>query len=314
MATETVITREAPEIEAYKVGLMQQAKALTSAPPTGGLPAITSQGQTTQGTQALTAASQGVGAFSPYLQAGATTMGAALPAYTAGQGLIGQAQATYGTGMGAPTQAQLDAYMNPYQQAIQAEIDRSYNMQQNQLAAQQAQAGVFGGSRAAIQQAELNRNRAQALAQSQAQNFLQAQQAAQGELNRALQAAQGLGNLGSIQGNLAQGIGQLGLGQASLSELGSKVSQSEIGQLAQLAEQDRAIKQQAAEAQRATDLQTVYEPYQRLGFYSDILRGAPTSQQTISTASAPQPGLLNQLLGAGIGGLGLYGAAQKAFG
>ena len=32
--TQTVIQREAPEIEAYKLGLMEQAKALAGAPPT----------------------------------------------------------------------------------------------------------------------------------------------------------------------------------------------------------------------------------------------------------------------------------------
>jgi len=320
MATETqeVIQREAPEIEAYKIGLMEQAKALTSAPPTGGLPSVTAEGMTQAGQDALSAAQSGLGAYQPYLTAGATTMGAALPAYQAGMGLIGQAAGTYGAGMGAPTQAQMQAYMNPYQQAIQDEINRAYDIQATQAASQAVgQPGgpsAFGGSRAEIAQREINRNRAQALAQSQAQNFLQAQQASQQELNRALQAAQGIGQLGGVQAGLAQGIGQLGLGQASLSELGSKIAQSEIGQLAQLGEQERQILQQQAEAQRATDLQTIYEPYQRLGFYSDILRGAPSTQQTISTASAPQPGFLNQLLGAGIGGLSLYGAANKAFG
>ena len=81
MAVEEVITREAPDIEAYKIGLMEQAKALTSAPPTGGLPGITSQGMTQAGQDALTAAQTGLGAYQPYLQAGSTTMGAALPTF-----------------------------------------------------------------------------------------------------------------------------------------------------------------------------------------------------------------------------------------
>ena len=36
--TQEVITRESPDIEAYKLGLMEQAKQLASAPPVGGLP------------------------------------------------------------------------------------------------------------------------------------------------------------------------------------------------------------------------------------------------------------------------------------
>ena len=69
MATETVITREAPEIEAYKLGLMEQAKALTSAPPIGGQPAITSQGMTQAQQDALNAASTGLGGYQSYLTA-----------------------------------------------------------------------------------------------------------------------------------------------------------------------------------------------------------------------------------------------------
>ena len=40
MTTQTVIQREAPDIEALKIGLMEQAKSLTGAEPTGGLPNI----------------------------------------------------------------------------------------------------------------------------------------------------------------------------------------------------------------------------------------------------------------------------------
>ena len=57
----------------------------------------------------------------------------------------------------------------------------------------------------------------------------------------------------------------------------------------------------------------IFEPYQRLGFYSDILRGAPSTQSTITQSASPNPSILNQMLGAGIGGLSLYGAAGKAF-
>jgi hypothetical protein len=55
-------------------------------------------------------------------------------------------------------------------------------------------------------------------------------------------------------------------------------------------------------------MQNIYEPYKRLGFYSDILQGVPSSQSTLTTQSVPSPGVLNQLLGAGIAGAGLYGA------
>jgi len=288
MATETqeIIQRESPDIEAYKLGLMEQAKQLTSAPPTGGLPGITSQGMTSAQQQALSAAQSGLSGYMPYLQSGQATMNMAGGQYLAGTG--------------APSAAQMQQYMNPYQQAVQAEIQRAYAPQFQQVAGQAVGAGAFGGGRAAIQQAEVGRNMADAMAKAQAQNFLQAQQAAQNEMQRSLAAGQGLS--------------QLGMQQAGLGELQSRLGQSGIAQLAQLGEQERNILQSQDEAARQTQMQQIYEPYQRLGFLSDIYKGAPSSQMTTSIQAAPQPGLLNQLLGAGIGGLSLYGAAQKAFG
>ena len=176
MSKQTIIQKESPEIEAYKLGLLQQAKNLVDAPPVGGLPDITSQGMTTAQTDALAAAEQGLGAFQPYLDTGQATLAAGQTALTGA--------------MGAPTQAQLDAYMNPYQQAIGDEITRAFDMQRSQAAQQAAAQGAFGGGRAAIQQAEIGRNEAAALAKAQADNFLQAQAAAQAELDRNLAAGQ----------------------------------------------------------------------------------------------------------------------------
>lgn len=282
MATETIIQKESPAIEAYKLGLMEQAKNLVDAPPVGGLPAITSQGMTTAQTDALTAAEQGLGAFQPYLDTGQATLAAGQTALTGA--------------MGAPTQAQLDAYMNPYQQAIGDEITRAFDMQRAQAAQQAAAQGAFGGGRAAIQQAEIGRNEAAALAKAQADNFLQAQAAAQAELDRNLATGQALGSLG-VQ-------------QAGIGELATRLGIADTQNVFQLGEAERAILQAQDEAARQTEMQDIYEPYQRLGFYSDILSGAPTSQQQITMTSAANPSLLNQIVGGATSALGLYGAGK----
>ncbi len=282
MATETIIQKESPAIEAYKLGLMEQAKNLVDAPPVGGLPAITSQGMTTAQTDALTAAEQGLGAFQPYLDTGQATLAAGQTALTGA--------------MGAPTQAQLDAYMNPYQQAIGDEITRAFDMQRAQAAQQAAAQGAFGGGRAAIQQAEIGRNEAAALAKAQADNFLQAQAAAQAELDRNLATGQALGSLG-VQ-------------QAGIGELATRLGIADTQNVFQLGEAERAILQAQDEAARQTEMQDIYEPYQRLGFYSDILAGAPTSQQQITMSSAANPSLLNQIVGGATSALGLYGAGK----
>jgi len=311
MATETqeIIQREAPGIEAYKIGLMEQAKSLTSAPPVGGLPAIQSQGIDPLQTQAANLATQGVGSYQPFLTSAQSAFASGIGSLTGTQPQAQQMLA--GSAMGyQPGMEQ--AFMNPYQQAVANEINRAYNIQQAQLGQKQAQAGAFGGSRAAIEQSELNRNRADALARAQAENFLQAQQAAMNtfeqQQQRQQRAGAGIGELGIGQ---AGALGQLGVQQAALGELGSNLGRADIQTLSTLGEQQRQIDQQALEAQRQTQLQQIYEPYQRLSFYSDILRGAPSSQQTLSVSSSPNPSVLNQVVGAGVAGLGMYGAAKN---
>ena len=59
------------------------------------------------------------------------------------------------------------------------------------------------------------------------------------------------------------------------------------------------------EAARATTLAEQKEPFERVAFASDILRGVPSSQITYS--QSPSPSLLQQVAGLGIAGLGAYG-------
>ena len=274
MATETQIqiVREDPAIEAYKLGLLESAKKLADQPIT--LP--TQQVAAMSGLQdeAIKEATAGIGAYKPYLtEAGYT---------------LGDAQA-------ALDPSGIAQFMNPYQRAVQAEIDRSFDIQlanaRQQAVGQPGGPSAFGGSRAAIQEAEIGRNRAAALAQAQAQNFLQAQQA---------------------QARQAEALGTLGLRQASLGELGQQVGQREQGFLFDLGQRQQAQQQAEIEAKRQSDLAQLYEPYQRYGFLSDIYKGAPTSQQSIASATAPNVSPAQQFLGLGIAGLSAAAGAQKA--
>ena len=274
MTTETQvqIVREDPAIEAYKLGLLESAKGLADKPIT--LP--TQQIAAMSGLQdaAIQEATAGIGAYQPFLTEAGYTLGDAQAALDPGG--IGQ-------------------FMNPYQTAIQDEINRSYDIQAAQSGLQAVgQPGgpsAFGGSRAAIQQAEIGRNRAQALAQSQAQNFLQAQQA---------------------QGRQAEALGTLGLRQASLGELTQQAGQREQGFLFDLGQKQQGQQQAEIEAKRQSDLAQLYEPYQRYGFLSDIYKGAPTSQQTLTSSTAPNVSPAQQYLGLGIAGLSAAAGASKA--
>ena len=303
-----------PEKQAYYLGLLDQVKGLTGQPPTGGLPDVKAAGLTDTQQQAINLAKSGIGNFLPYLQAGSTTMGSAIPAFQGGLSLVGQGAAQYGAGTGAPTQAMLDQYMNPYQQAVQDEINRTFDIQQAQAGSRAAGRpggpSAYGGSRAAIEQTEIDRNRASALARSQAANFAQAQKAAQNELQRSLIAAQGLGRLGATQGALAQGIGGLGVQQAGIGQLLSGLTSGPIGQLAGLGAGEQKTDQAQLTADYQTQMANIFEPYKRLGFYSDILQGVPSGQSVVQTQSTPSPSTLNQLIGAGTSLVGAYGAGK----
>jgi hypothetical protein len=147
------------------------------------------------------------------------------------------------------------------------------------------------------------------LAQAQAQNFLQAQQASERERARQLQAAQGIGALG-LQG--ASTLGQLGVQRAGIGELAQQSALRDIQTQFQLGKQQQLQQQAELEAKRKSDMAQLYEPYQRLGFLSDIYRGAPISQQTISQVQRPDVSPAQQLFGLGVAGLSAYGGAKQA--
>ena len=60
--------------------------------------------------------------------------------------------------------------------------------------------------------------------------------------------------------------------------------------------------------------QDIFEPYKRLAFLSDIYQGAPSTTQAMTRSYSPDPGFMNQLLGAGIGAASAYGMYNRAFG
>jgi len=309
MAVETtqMIQREAPEVEAYKLGLMGSAKDLADTPvdlPT--FQVADMSGLQTKAIDAASPAEGGIGGYQAYLdQAGKTLSGAPTVVTDA----ISQAGDLYKAGSGAVTAEQIQGYMNPYQQAVFDEINRNFAMQQKKFAQGAAGQGAFGGSRETVGQTEIGRNQAQAIALEQAKNFLQAQAAAEREMGRKLQAGQGIGSLG-IQGGAT--LGTLGTQQAGIGELAQTQALRDIETQFQLGKQQQMQQQAELDAQRQSDLAQLYEPYQRLGFLSDIYRGAPTSQMTISQVSRPDVSPAQQLFGLGVAGLSAYGGAKQA--
>ena len=385
--SQTVIQREAPEIEAYKLGLLEQAKTLTSAPPEGGLPDFEVAGLDQYQTDAYDAAGEGIGVYQPYLDDADTTLGTAAstteggiadidtgmsyldPAtgqamVTQGQGYLDPAKGYYDSGaeqaIGSASaydpSAGINAFMDPYQQMVTQGALEQMNKQFATQGATRNQnalnAGAFGGSRSGVvegvAQGELGDATSRRIFEDLSRNYGQARTASMQDFqnqkarelasaNAQMTAGQGLGNLGTIAGNLGQTysnignqaattagnlgsqkgtlgtqLGQIGTQQAALGEFAQKAGITDINLLETLGSSRQQQAQLELEAQRQNEIQNIYEPYQRLSYYSDILRGAPSTQQTTSLQSSTDPSLFNQILGGGITGVGLYGAATKS--
>jgi hypothetical protein len=245
--------------------------------------------------------------------------------------------------------AQTDAFMNPYTEQVidiaQADLDEQAAAQQQQLAANAVASGAFGGSRSGVMASraarDMEREKARIGSQLRASGYESARRAAQDAFentqNRRQAASQGIGNLGlqfgqlsqgdidqmrgigsdlqtaaSGYGNLAQQGANIGVQQAALGESAQTMLGRDIAQMGQLGAQQRAMQQAGLDAQRMTQTEARNQPFQQLAFMGDIVRGVPSTQQTMisNEGGGGSASPLQQLLGFGTG---LY-ATQKALG
>jgi len=267
------------------------------------IPGYQFAGFTPEQQRAFGLASQNIGSYAPALQ---QAMGSA----TLGGGALtgGIQQALGATQAYNPSSAQ--AFMDPYQQQVTqqalAEYDKQAQIAQQGLASQAQKVGAFGGSRMGVQEAELGKNladiKSRRIFEDMSRNYQQAQGAAMGaqesQQRRQLQAAQTLGQAG-------QSFGELGKTQAGLGALGQQLGQADIQSLLGVGGMQQQLGQGMLEAQRQQQIQAQQEPFRRLGFASDILRGTPSS--SIQYTQQPSVNPYAQALGLGIAGLGAMG-------
>ena len=228
--------------------------------------------------QAQQLATQGIGAYQPFLNQAAA------------------AQTTAG-GLTGPQAYQ--QFMSPYQQDVISETLREFDVQAQKgipsIAAQAVGAGVLGGGREGVMRSEYqttsDRNRAALQAQLLAQGFGQAQQAAQ-------QAFMNQQTLGNQQLNLA-GQQQQFLGQ-------------DVGALSTLGAQNQALEQAQLGAQQQLAQQQLQQPLTAAQQYgqgvTSLIAGYP-GQQTQITAPSPSP--LMTAIGAGGTLAGIYRAFNR---
>jgi len=235
-------------------------------------------GQDPLQTQAQNLATQGIGAYQPFLNKAAA------------------AQTTAG-GLTGPQAYQ--QFMSPYQQdVIKATLDE-FDVQAAKgipnIAAQAIGAGAFGGGREGVARAEYqstsDRNRAALQSQLLQQGFSQAQQAAQ-------QAFQNQQTLGNQQVNLA-GQQQAFLGQ-------------DVGALSTLGAQNQAQVQAQLAAQQQLAQQQLQQPLTAANAYgsgvTSLIAGYPGQTQT---TTMPSPNPMMTAIGAGGTLAGIYRAFNQ---
>lgn len=244
---------------------------------------------------------QGIGAYQPYVDTGAETMAQGVGALGQAQDIFGQAGEAY-AGIGkAPTMEELQAYMNPYQQAIQDEINRTYNIARTKAAAGAVGAGAFGGGREGVQRALMTEDEARARSRSMADAF---NYATQQKYARDLASAQGLGATASGIGSLGSQYGALGAGQAGLGFDVQKAGLIDVGTMLDFANLQQQQLQKQYDVDYANQMAKYQQPFTELGFLGSAFGYAPAIPQVASAGGGGSLSPLQQTLGYGIAGLG----------
>jgi len=295
---------------------------------------------------AIDLAARGVGSYQPYIQGGLNSLqrgqGGAYDAMLGIGGTQGQAigSQTLGTGL-AGAQQQFDpsgisAFYDPYEQeVVQATLDDLRKDFQDREAQAQAASDAQAVSRGAFssQSSQMRRDAqniqpledqylktaAQQIGALRSAGFANAAQRAsdafENQQKRQLQASTGIGTLGiqgaGTQANIGQQLAGMGLQQAGLGQLEQTLRNQDINALMGTGGMQQAQNQSVLDAQRQSDLQKYQQPYQQLGFMSDVYSGVPTSQATTTMSAGTPASPFQQAAGIGIAGLGAASSAKN---
>jgi len=306
----TSLTGETPEMQAERLALLDAGKDLVNSSENQPLPLQAVAGQSGLQAQAGELAEAGIGVYQPYLEQAGYTMGDAQKALM--DSTAGLADTTQ---MYDPNSAQ--AFFNPYenaavQQALM-DIQRQGAIQQAQQGSQAVGIGAFGGARQGIQESELTRNilsqQAQTAAQMRQAGYESAAQRSQSAFEAAKNRGQNAAQLGIAGGSA---LGTLGLQEASLGELSQNLNMNDVNTAMTIGKQQQLQQQLGLDTMYNNQMALYNRPYQDLQFLSDIQRGIPSSQQTITANSGGNPSAATQVMGLGLGTLSAVNTAGNA--
>ena len=282
------IVREAPDIEAYKLGLLEAGKTLADIPIELPMQQVAPSDPLERSVYDYLGGmgTAGIGGYAPFAATGRGTIGTGLGTLGSAQDLLGTgvSRIEEATGQLTPAYGALEAvsgqfdpatasqYMNPYEEAVVqqalADIQREGELAQRTADAGAVGAGAFGGSRQGIERAEIVRNILEQQARTAGQLRMAGYQSALGQAQNAFEAAkqrqlsqsQVYGDLARTQAEMGQGIagigGQVaGIGAQQAGIGGQQLGAAEQAQRQQL--QNLSSMQQFGQQQRAIDQATL---------------------------------------------------------
>jgi hypothetical protein len=249
------------------------------------------------------------------------------------------------------TQAFMDPYRRDVVEAQQREMQRLADIQRQSIRAQGASSGAFGGTREAVQQAELTRNlmdqQSRLSAELMSQGYTQAQAnsmaAFEASRQRQMQSATTVGQLGQSyadlmrqsglglgalaegesniyrqaglgQGALAEQMGMLGSRQVTAGAAGQEMAGQDVSRAMGLAEYYRGVRQQQLDADFANRMAQWQMPLQQQQWLADIVRGTPSGQTSMVQTTQPQQGWGTQAAALGLTALGMMGGGRTSSG
>ena len=184
-----------------------------------------------------------------------------------------------------------------------------------EAARQRQMAGAQLGGQLGMQAAGLEQSVGQQLGQlGLGYGGLEQQNIAQmmGMAGQSGQFGQQLGQLAGLGGQLGQTLSGMGTEQAGLGQLVQNMYGQDIKTLEAFGARDQALNQAIADAQRMSNMQLYQAPYQQYSFLSDIYKGIPGSQQSVTVSQGQDPSPFQQIAGLGIAGLSAAAGANRA--
>lgn len=119
-----------------------------------------------------------------------------------------------------------------------------------------------------------------------------------GEQSRQFASQQGLAGLAQA-GQMGQTLGNLG-------QMQSQTDLARLNQQQQVAAQNQELQQRYLDTAYQDFIRQRDYPLEMLQQYSSMLRGVPVAPSSTQTTYAPSPSLASQIMGTGLGALGMY--------